>query len=504
LTVDEAALLAGLIQAPSAYAPTEHLDRAIARRAVVLQQMAEAGHIDKATASALEAAPVRLKSGFPSEQTGQYFKNHITRLLVDRFGWDKVSREGLRVYATVDPKMQHAAEEELSAGLSRAERLPGYKHPRRGDPRAVRDGKPDYLQGALVAIDPGTGEVRAMVGGRDFDESQFNRVIQAERQAGSAFKPFVYAAAMESGYTPATLITGLDDPMLAQEGAWVPEDAHVSGPSMTVRTALRTSSNRAAVQVLKAVGIQRAVSYAGRLGLEAPPVPSLVLGAGDVTLLSMTAAYGAFASGGWLRTPIFIRRVEDARGNVIFTQPVSAHQAITEQTAYQMAQMLADVVNSGTGYRARQSGFYAPAAGKTGTTNDYRDAWFVGFTPALVAGVWVGFDQPQTIMPGGYAGELAAPIWGGFMKDATSQKTSGWLKQPDGIVAVEICRMSGALPTEGCRRVLTEDRDGITTEKSFVGVEYFRRGTEPQEYCELHEPQSIGSRLRHFFGLIGR
>jgi 1A family penicillin-binding protein len=504
LPVDEAALLAGLIQAPSAYSPTAHLDRAIARRGVVLQQMAEAGHIDKATASALEVAPVKLKSGFPSESTGQYFKNYVTRVLVERFGWDKVSKDGLRVYATVDPRMQKAAEEELAGGLNRAERLPGYKHPRRGDPRAVRDGKPEYLQGALVAIDTATGEVRAMVGGRDFEESQFNRVIQAERQAGSAFKPFVYAAAMESGYTPATLITGLDDPTLVQEGTWVPEDAHVSGPSMTVRTALRTSSNRAAVQVLKAVGIQRAVSYAGRLGLEAPPVPSLVLGAGDVTLLSMTAAYGAFANGGWLRTPIFIRRVEDAHGKVIFTQPLAAHQAITEQTAYQMAQMLADVVNSGTGYRARQSGFSAPAAGKTGTTNDYRDAWFVGFTPTLVAGVWVGFDQPQTIMPGGYAGELAAPIWGSFMKDATGNKTSGWLSQPAGIVAVEICRMSGALPTEGCRRVKTEDRDGMTTERSFVGVEYFRRGTEPLNYCELHEPTSLASHLRNFFSLFGR
>ena len=169
-----------------------------------------------------------------------------------------------------------------------------------------------------------------------------------------------------------------------------------------------------------------------------------------------------------------------------------------------MAQMLADVVNSGTGYRARQSGFYAPAAGKTGTTNDYRDAWFVGFTPAIVAGVWVGFDEPQTIVTNGYAGDIAAPIWGRFMKAATNNKNAGWIKQPSGIVAVEICRLSGALPTEGCRRGLTTDKDGMTTEKNYVAAEYFRRGTEPQDYCSVHESVSLGERLQRFFGVIGR
>ena len=503
VTVEEAALLAGLIKAPSAYSPVDHLDRATARRAVVLGQMVDAGFLDKATATKLETSPVHLKNGFPSERAGQYFKNHITRVLVERFGWDVVSRDGLKVYATVDASMQRAAEDEIASGLDRAERLPGYKHPRKGDPRAVRDGKPEYLQGALVAIDPRTGEVRAMVGGRDFDQSQYNRASQAERQAGSAFKPFVYAAAMESGYTPATLLTNLDDPMLASTGAWIPEDGHADSDSMTVRTALKISSNRAAVQVLKSVGIPRAVSYAERLGIAAPPVPSMVLGAGDVTLLSMTTAYGAFANGGWLRKPVFIRRVEDARGKTVFTQPQEGHQAITEQTAFQMAQMLADVVNGGTGYRVRQSGFTAPAAGKTGTTNDYRDAWFVGFTPALVTGVWVGFDEPQTIVRNGYAGDIAAPIWGRFMKAATGNKNAGWIKQPEGIVAVEICRLTGMLPAEGCRRVAVTGSDGMTTEKNYVGAEYFRRGTEPQDYCTVHAEMSLGEHFRRFFG-IGR
>jgi penicillin-binding protein 1A len=273
---------------------------------------------------------------------------------------------------------------------------------------------------------------------------------------------------------------------------------------MTVRTALRTSSNRAAVQVLKAVGIPRAVSYAARLGLDAPSVPSLVLGAGDVTVLSMTAAYGAFANGGWLRSPVFVKRVEDAEGNVLFTQPAEARQAVSEQTAFQMAQMLTDVINSGTGYRARESGFTLPAAGKTGTTNDYRDAWFVGFTPRLVTGVWVGFDKPQTILPGGYAGELAAPIWGRFMKTATRNDKPAWLKPPPGIIGVEICRMTGMLPVEGCRHVLTTDKQGNDVERSFVGMEYFRTGTEPQEYCEVHDQVSFAAKLLRFAGIIKR
>lgn len=504
LTVDEAALLAGLIRAPSAYSPTTHLARAVDRRAIVLTQMVDAGFLDKATATTLANAPVRLKNGFPDERDGLYFKNHLTRLLVEQFGWERLSREGLRVYATVDAGMQKAAEEEIAAGLAKAERIPGFKHRRRGDKRASTSGsgRPEYLQGALVAMDPGSGEVRALVGGREFDESQFDRAIQAERQAGSAFKPFVYAAAIESGYTPATMLSDLDEPMMASNGAWVPADGHSDSSAMTVRTALRTSSNRAAVQVLRQVGIPRAVSYADNLGLDVPAVPSLVLGAGDVTLLSMTTAFGAFANGGWVREPVFIRRVEDADGNVLFTQPSSGRQAISEQTAYQMAQMLTDVVNSGTGYRARQAGFTAPAAGKTGTTNDYKDAWFLGFTPTLVAGVWVGFDQPKTIVAGGYAGELAAPIWGRFMKTATGNRNIGWPRPPSGLHAVQICRASGLLPTESCKRVAAETPDGAVVERSYVAVEYFRTGTEPHEYCAAHG-LSITDQLRRIFG-IGR
>jgi penicillin-binding protein 1A len=221
------------------------------------------------------------------------------------------------------------------------------------------------------------------------------------------------------------------------------------------------------------------------MGLEAPAVPSLVLGTGDVTVLSMATAYGAFANGGWVRPPVFIRKVEDRDGKVLYRNDSHPSQAVTEETAFLMANMLTDVVNRGTGYRARQAGFRYQAAGKTGTTNDYQDAWFIGFTPALVASVWVGFDDPKTIVPGGYAGDIAAPIWGRFMQQAVT-KDSGWIKRPAGITAAEICRESGLLPGEGCYRARVVKADGTVTDQPVVGTEFFRRGTEPTEYCTMH------------------
>ena len=490
LQLDEAALIAGLIQAPSAYAPTEHADRALARRAVVLNQMVEAQFITRATADATAKMPLQLKDGFERERFAQYFKNQVTRQLVDRFGWDMVSEGGLRVYTTIDPAIQLAAEQTLTQGLESTERLGAFKNARRREGPAQmadsQDDDPDYLQGALVAMSPLTGEVRALVGGRDFDDSQFDRATQARRQAGSAFKPFIYAAALDMGYTPATLVTGLDDPVLTPKGDWVPEDEHLGSSSMTVRAALRSSSNRAAVQVLRTVGIPHAVNYVERLGLQAPPVPSLALGSGEVTLLSMTAAFGVFANGGYLRTPVFIRRIEDRDGNVLFSHRAPPVRAVSEETAFLMAQMLADVVDRGTGYRVRQAGFRLPAAGKTGTTNDYRDAWFVGFTPNLVAGVWVGFDQPRTIMREGYAGTLAAPIWGRFMQQVMGKGPREWLAQPAGITTAQICRVSGARATDACYRDIAVNEFGEIVEKSQVATEYFRRGTEPQVDCPIH------------------
>ncbi len=504
LTVDEAALLAGLIQSPSAYAPSGNLDRAVARRAIVLQTMVSSGAIDPATAERAKRAPVKLVNGLEvNESSGLYFKEAVRRELVDRFGWPRVSEGGLKVYTTLDTELQRSAEALVEKSLQEIEGRKGFTYPPRAKVARMKEGEaPDYLQGALVALDPETGYVRALVGGRDFTESRFNRAIQAKRQAGSAFKPFVYAAAIESGQSPASLITRLNDPILTLQGEWLPEDEHSDdAASMTLRTALRTSSNRAAVQLLNTVGIPRAVDYAQKLNVGTPPsVPSLALGASEVTLSALTAAYGAFANGGIVRRPVLVRRVEDSDGNVLYNEPGKADRAVSESTAFLMASMLADVINAGTAYRARQSGFMLPAAGKTGTTNDYHDAWFVGFTPKLVTGVWIGFDQPKTIIRNGYAGEVAVPLWAGFMKAATRGDKPEWLAKPASVTTANVCRISGKLPNGGCDHVEVVNRDGAIETRSMIYTEYFVKGTQPTDLCPLHEQRSFMDAIAGVFG----
>jgi 1A family penicillin-binding protein len=484
LTVDEAALLAGLIQSPSSYAPTVNPDRAVARRNVVLQTMLSTGAIDQPQYERAKHAAVTLSNGLEMKESfGLYFKENVRKELVERFGASRVAEGGLRVFTTMDAALQRAAEKAVEDGVSAIEHRRGYRHP-------VRDAQPkgsEYLQGALVAMDPQTGAVRAMVGGRDFSESRFNRATQAKRQSGSAFKPFVYAAALEAGYSPASVITNLNVPIATPDGQWVPEDGHSSADSMTMRAALRISSNRAAVQMLNTIGIPAAVSYAERLNVGTPPsVPSLALGSSDVTLLALTAAYGAFADEGVLRTPMLVRRVEDSDGKVLYQDPGKSQRAVSEATAFLMSSMLADVINSGTAYKARQAGFTLPAAGKTGTTNDYVDAWFVGFTPHLVTGVWVGFDQPTTIVANGYAADLAVPIWGGFMKTATKGDKPDWFAKPADVIGINVCRVSGKLPSYGCATVQALDDEGFLVTRSQIYTDYFVKGTQPSTICPLH------------------
>ena len=480
LDVAEGALLAGLVKSPSTYAPTVNLDRAVARRNVVLQAMRDTHVIDGATYEMAFRSRPQLSDALRSEEMyGQYFKEEVRKQLVQRFGWDRVYQGGLKVYTTIDVEMQRAAEAEVARSLAEIEKRQLKRH---AQPQA----SPDPLQAALVALDPMTGEVRALVGGRDFDHSRFDRATQAKRQAGSAFKPFVYAAAIEEGFTPSMVITGLSDPIATLQGAWVPDD-HSTGDSMTMRTALRTSSNRAAVQMLQQVGIPTAVNYAQRLGIgNLPEVPSLALGSGEVTLLSMTAAYSAFASQGMFAPPSLIRRVDDATGHVLYTSSTREERALSEATAYIMTSMMSDVINAGTAWQARRVGFMLPAAGKTGTTNDYHDAWFIGFTPHLVTGVWVGYDMPRTIIANGYAGDLAVPLWGRFMEAATQGDPPDRFAMPPTVVPVTVCRLSGKLPTDACRSAVVFDNDGNATDRSMVYTEYFVRGTEPLDYCPLH------------------
>jgi penicillin-binding protein 1A len=470
VSVAQAALLAGLVKAPSSYAPTVSIDRARTRRNVVLQAMRDVKMIDRPTYDAAVREPVVLDDALRrGEEFGQYFKEEVRRFLVQRFGWERVYQGGLVVYTTVNLDMQRVAEAEVVRAIGEIEKRQGAK----------KTTGAESLQAALVAMDPHSGEVRAMVGGRDFEQSSFNRATQAKRQPGSAFKPFVYAAALEQGFSPATLIENLDAPIMTLQGAWVPEDEHLDSPSITMRMALRTSSNRAAVQMLDQVGIPITVQYAERMGVgSVPSVPSLALGSGEVTLLSMTSAFSTFANDGLVPTPVLVRRVEGNDGEVLYLNEQVQQRAISEATAFQMSEMLADVVNSGTAWPARREGFMLPAAGKTGTTNDYHDAWFIGFTPHLTTGVWVGYDQPRTIIGRGYAAELAVPMWARFMKEATRNDKADWFSRPSGVTTARICRLSGKLATDSCH----------DDERSLAYYENFVAGTEPTETCPIHNP----------------
>ena len=494
VTVAEAALLAGLVKSPSSYAPTVSMARAMARRNVVLQAMVDSGAIDRAAYQSARASKAALRDTLRSEEPhGQYFKEQVRQELVNRFGWQRVYQGGLRVFSTIDMPMQLAAESAIADQIKSIEGRRNAWQARRATAREKAGKTPapvpdasDVLQAALVALDPVSGQVRAMVGGRDFDASHFNRAVQAHRQAGSSFKPFVYAAALEAGYTPATILDHLDDPIATAQGAWTPEDEHSSAATMSLRTGLRTSSNRAAVRLLQDIGIPRAVMYAKTMGVgDVPSVPSLALGSGEVTLQQMTAAYAAFANAGFVPTATLIRRVEDLDGSVLYESHVTSVRAIKDTTAYLMATMLADVINAGTGSRARAMGFTLPAAGKTGTTNDFNDAWFIGFTPKLVTGVWVGFDQPKTILPNGFAADVAVPAWANFMKAATRHDKPEWLVAPESVTTAKICRLSGMLASAGCDDVYAE---------------YFAPGTEPTGYCQQHQSRGIMSTLAGLFG----
>jgi len=492
LDLAEAALLAALVRSPSVDAPSVAPDRARRRRDLVLRLMLQQGRISLGQfARARELALPRRATGPGTVRgsavaTGGYFQEEIRKQLVSMFGQQRVLRGGLRVTSTYDPALQMAAEQAIASRIAEIAR----------SRRRAQD-----LQGGLVALDPTSGDVLALVGGRSFDESPFNRATQARRQAGSAFKPIIFAAALERGYAPGSLLRELDLPIEGDGDGWLPDGEHEE-TEYTLRQALAVSSNRAAAQLLQQVGVDTAIYFAHRLGIESelPPVPSLALGTGEVTLLELTAAYGVFANQGLLATPRFITRVEDASGDLLWASPANVLPAISERTAFLMSSMLSDVVSSGTATAARGAGFKLPAGGKTGTTDDYADAWFVGYTPHLVAGVWFGLDTPAPIMTRGFAGTVAVPAWARFMKAATAGAKPDWYKVPADVEKVAICRISGARAGEGCRHAVVGEVPAESPTLWLAPVaplptkppqppvyeDLFPVGLVPPEVCPLH------------------
>jgi len=472
LDAAESATLAALINRPSGYGIRKTPINVRDRRDRVLREMHQNGHLDMATYGAAIATPVASTLAPATARAhvdpigvshAPYFASMVHEFLFEKYGVERALTGGLRVYTTLDSDVQRFAEQSVAKRLNDLD-------------KKQRTGAP--LQAALVAIEPSTGYVRAIVGGRDHKESSYNRATQAKRQPGSAFKPFVFAAALEAGFSPGTTIDGLDAFVASAQGAYLPGGEH-EVESTTLRSALVHSSNRAAVHLLQRVGLGATIDLAHRVGLnELPSVPSLALGTGEVSLLNLTSAYTAFANGGVLQPPVFVRRIEDADGRVLYRGEEVGRRVLSESTAFLMASMLADVVNHGTGYGARQAGFSLPAGGKTGSTDDHADAWFIGFTPSLAAGVWVGFDQPSQIMRRGFASVVAVPAWAGFMKNATHGDKAEWISRPGGVTQVRRCRASGGLATEFCELHGEVDDDLVSI------------GRAP-ELCPLHNSTTL-------------
>lgn len=600
LNLAESALLAGLPQAPARYSPVSHFERAKARQRYALERMVEEGLINDKEFNTALSSPLDI--GVRGENTFErapYFTEHVRRYLLKKYGKDLLYRGGLKVYTTLNLKMQGLARKALNKGLYELDKREGYRGPvkhltaddipdfkvkaiekfasnppekdsivqglvvkvddkkkevtiqigdetallplknmkwarkpnkkiayysakirkpskalRSGDVILVRilgrhDGslpgqvgkEPDtgkgnrsgfswdvsleqvpVAQGALFCMEPETGEVKAMVGGRDFKASQFNRAIQSRRQPGSAFKPLIYSAALDKGMSAASII--MDAPYVSrrnQEGeAWKPKNYKEKfyGPTL-LRTGLVKSRNVITVKILKKLGVNYAIEYAGNMGIESPMAPdlSLALGSSGLSLMELTKAYAVFANAGMLIKPIYVKRVLDRNGQVIEENQPETVQAISKETAFLMTDLLGAVITEGTGWRIRA--MKRPAAGKTGTTNDLKDAWFIGYTPGLVTGVWVGYDDAKEMGKGETGSRAASPIWLGFMSETLKGKPVKDFKAPKGIVFAKIDAQTGLLAGRYSKKTVFQS---------------FKEGTEPKKYS----PKPTSAKLSSF------
>ena len=473
LTLAECALIAGLARSPSGLSPWTNLDGAIERSHVVLTRMREEGFITVGQEETARHARLKIRP-YPgsAEPRAGYAKEYLRQRFRDHFGGDHPPEWEVRT--TFVQELQAIGEKAIGDGLRRF-------------------GRPD-LQAALVAVDPGTGDILALVGGRDFRQSQFNRATRSKRQPGSAFKPLLYAAALEHGYSPVSVLDGLAT--IAPQGPeeWAPRNASGDTPDMlTLRAALLESNNRAATALQQRLGSRPVLRLASDVGLrDLPDVPSLSLGTGLVTPLELTVAFAAFPNGGLSVRPRSILRVADADGGTVLQNDVSNERVISAESAFQMVSMLSDVMDRGTGAPARQWGVRGPIGGKTGTTDDFKDAWFVGFSSSIVVGVWVGFDQPKTIAPEAYGSKYALPIWSDFMRQALRYRAATEFAIPTTLRDEPLCRISYLRPVDGCP---TYD-------------EYFKEGDQiPGRLCDLHQgsvKQRVQRAVEGFLSGLGR
>ncbi|MGH7664076.1 MAG: penicillin-binding protein 1A [Gemmatimonadaceae bacterium] len=489
LNLAEAATLAALPKAPERYNPKKYPERAIQRRNTIIELMRREEAIDDGAASLAKAYPLDLAPRTESGEIAPYFVEWVRKQLDAQFG-QQLYEQGLKVYTTLDLDMQSAAERALEHQLREIEagKEGPYDHITYEQffARSATNEDPDapnspYLQASFVALDPRNGAVRALIGGRDFDDSKFNRATQALRQPGSTFKPFVYSAAIQNGRPPSYMLEDapLSVPQLDGE-PWTPQnyDNQFEGP-MTMRRALYLSRNIPAIRMGMEVGANTVIDMARKFGLTTaiPPYPSIFIGASGVYPIEMVAAYTAFPTLGVRSSPNAIVRVEDAQGETIWEPTPVRVQIMSPDESWLMVDMMKDVVRRGSAYSSVwAAGFRTPAGGKTGTTNDGFDVWYIGYTADLVAGVWMGFDQPKRIKANAQGGLLAAPVWTAFMTEVYRRKPAppDW-PRPESLVMREIDRETGLLRNPFCPPEL-------------IYTEFFIPGTEPIRECDLHSP----------------
>lgn len=464
VTLGEAALLAGLPKAPSLYSPFNDVKRAKDRRDYVLTRMEREGHITPAQAKAAMRMPIALNPLFKSRGVAPFFVDFVRKELEPRYGKVLLAKGGLRIYTTLNLEMQRTATEVIRRELADIEKPQAAKR---------KAGTLDHggLEGALVTLDPTTGQIRAMVGGRDYARSQFNRAVQARRQPGSAFKPFVYAAAFDQGFTPASLME--DFPIsysIPHDGwtvEWKPEnfDRQYRGP-VTLRRALEESINVPTVRLLEAVGVDAVISLAHEMGITSDlrREHALALGVSEVSLLELTSAYGLLANGGVRIAPKAVRRVAAPNGDTLEASVDSGERVLREEVAFLVTSVLQGAVERGTAKRAKIPG--RAVAAKTGTSQEAADVWLVGYTPQLVTGLWAGYDQPRSLGTHESAGRLIAPIWADFMRQALEDIPAETVPIPEGVFPATVNWLTG-LPTK------PDDPEAIT--------EYFIGG-------DTHEP----------------
>ena len=478
LNLTECALLVALPKSQERYSPYKHPELAIQRRNLVLKKMMENKKISSEQYAKAINEPLGVVDASKEKRAGEYFLEEIRRYLELKYGPEFLYRSGANIYTTINTRMQIIAEEILEKHLAKIEKDHKLPNPKVDfDSVTLSDTVTaiPYLQGAFVLLDYHTGEVKALIGGRNFSQSQFNRATQARRQAGSAFKIFVWTTAVDNGFTPTDIV--LDLPIVLEvpgmDSIYRPSnyDRKFMGP-ITVKNALKYSRNLVAIRLIRSIGPELVVRYAHDLGVASPllPVVSLALGSCEVNLLEMVNAVGTIANLGERIEPVMIRKITNKDGTLIEVNNPLPERRLSAQTSYVMTSIMESVVNGGTGYHVRDY-YKGPAAGKTGTTNNYSDAWFVGYTPKYACGVWAGYDNNNRMFKDATGGFISAPIWGEFMARIDSLPDENFAKPSSGIVTCRICSETGLLARQHCPNSVEE---------------YYVAGTEPEDSCETH------------------